>query len=323
MRSPTPRPPLVSARLFAFVVPLSSLLLVGCADTTGVGSSHMQPPHAASRSTATTTVTVPGTAAPWNTAVNQPFNFASPYSSAAAVVDASSGLSFATGTHVTITYVGGAVSIGDGYAPTDANGFAPYGATNTFNGFPAFYIPSPPLFSGALLGTFATSGGVIVGAPFGVGDGPVVVAVPAGASELLLGVNDNYYGDNTGSFSVAVTSASPFDICPVYDPTKAVRSGSTLPVKLELCDDAGNDLSASGTVLHAAGVALTTTTTSGAVQDAGNANPDSDFRFDATLGTTGGYIFNLSTKGLTTGTYKLTFTVSGDPSSYATLFQVK
>lgn len=62
---------------------------------------------------------------------------------------------------------------------------------------------------------------------------------------------------------------------------------------------------------------------SGVVQDSGNANPDNDFRFDSSLGGTGGYIFNLSTVGLTTGTYKINFNVSGDPSLYSAPFQVK
>jgi hypothetical protein len=62
---------------------------------------------------------------------------------------------------------------------------------------------------------------------------------------------------------------------------------------------------------------------SGPVESPGNANPDSDFRFDPTLGPTGGYIFNLKTTGLTTGSYMLDFTITGDPFVYAALFQVK
>jgi hypothetical protein len=40
-------------------------------------------------------------------------------------------------------------------------------------------------------------------------------------------------------------------------------------------------------------VSQISTSTSGGVENAGNSNPDNDFRFDATLGSTGGYIFNL------------------------------
>jgi hypothetical protein len=62
----------------------------------------------------------------------------------------------------------------------------------------------------------------------------------------------------------------------------------------------------------------------GAVEDAGNANPDSNFRYDATLGPSGGYIFNLQTSGLRTGGYSLTFTAGGaSSSSYSAGFGIK
>ncbi|MFL6351700.1 MAG: hypothetical protein ACJ74Z_07600, partial [Bryobacteraceae bacterium] len=41
----------------------------------------------------------------------------------------------------------------------------------------------------------------------------------------------------------------------------------------------------------------------GTVEDAGNASPDSNFRYDATLGPSGGYF--LKTSGLRTGTYNV------------------
>jgi hypothetical protein len=61
----------------------------------------------------------------------------------------------------------------------------------------------------------------------------------------------------------------------------------------------------------------------GAADAEGNANPDNDFRFDSSLGVGGGYIFNLSTKGLNPGTYRLQFTVTGDPIGHSVLFGVK
>ncbi len=56
------------------------------------------------------------------------------------------------------------------------------------------------------------------------------------------------------------------------------------------------------------------------VVSAGNANPDSNFRYDETLA---GYIYNLSTSGLTTGTWELSFTATDDPVSHAVRFDVK
>ena len=61
----------------------------------------------------------------------------------------------------------------------------------------------------------------------------------------------------------------------------------------------------------------------GALEDAGNANPDYQFRFSEGIGAGGGYIFNLSTANLSVGTYGLVFTVSGDPSTHMVRFQVK
>ncbi|MBI4891789.1 MAG: hypothetical protein HY821_14280 [Acidobacteria bacterium] len=123
-----------------------------------------------------------------------------------------------------------------------------------------------------------------------------------------------------GSFEVA---GALYHVCVLYDPTKATQSGATIPIKIQLCDGSGNDLSSASITLHATGVTQVATSISGSVQASGNANPDNDFRFDPTLGPTGGYIFNLSTKGLSTGTYNLNFTVAGDSFGYVTPFQVK
>jgi hypothetical protein len=68
-----------------------------------------------------------------------------------------------------------------------------------------------------------------------------------------------------------------------------------------------NDLSALAIVVHATSV-IAVSGFSGTPDAPGNANPDNDFRFDATLGPSGGYIFNLSTGGLASGTYSSQFT---------------
>jgi hypothetical protein len=108
--------------------------------------------------------------------------------------------------------------------------------------------------------------------------------------------------------SVSYDAPSP---CLLYDPTKSAKSGSTVPLKFQLCDSTGANVSSSSVTIHATGLAKLDNSASGMVQDSGNANPGDDFRYDATLGGTGGYIFNKSTKGLTSGTWKLTFTVDG------------
>ena len=109
----------------------------------------------------------------------------------------------------------------------------------------------------------------------------------------------------------------------LYDPTKAHKSGGTIPVKLQVTDLPGMNLSAPGLVVNAVAVHLVGQAY-GEVQDSGNANPDMNFRYDPALGGAGGgYIFNLKTTGLAPGTYLLYFRIGADPYLYATPFQVR
>ena len=109
-----------------------------------------------------------------------------------------------------------------------------------------------------------------------------------------------------------------YHLCLLYDPFKIAKSGSTIPIKLQLCDGSGDNLSSSSIVLHAVSTTKVSDSMSGSVNDSGNANPDGDFRYDG-----GGYIFNLSTKGLTGGAYVLNFMAGNDLSVYQVQFQVK
>ena len=59
------------------------------------------------------------------------------------------------------------------------------------------------------------------------------------------------------------------------------------------------------------------------LNDSGSANPDMNFRYDASLGAAGGYVFNLSTKGYPTGTFLLSFNVAGGPTPHAVQFSVR
>jgi hypothetical protein len=115
---------------------------------------------------------------------------------------------------------------------------------------------------------------------------------------------------NSSSSTVSYTVS--YGICLLYDPTVAKKAGSTIPIRLQLCDASGHNVSSAGIAVNALDVLKLSNQASTDVEDAGNSNPDSNFRFDATLGGSGGYIFNLHTAGLTTGTYVLRFTVSGD-----------
>jgi hypothetical protein len=117
--------------------------------------------------------------------------------------------------------------------------------------------------------------------------------------------------------------AAAFQVCLLYDPSKVSKAGSTVPIKVQLCDSTGTNQSTSAITLSAINVTKTSSSVSGDVQDAGNANPDQNFRFDASLGGTGGYIYNLKTQGLTTGSYNLTFSASGGTAVYSAPFQIR
>ncbi len=113
-------------------------------------------------------------------------------------------------------------------------------------------------------------------------------------------------------------TADTYVVCPQFDQTKSYKAGSTIPIKLHLCDAAGNNRSSASVPLTATGVVLVSTNAAGPLEDSGNANPDNQFRFDG-----GTYVFNLSLKGFSQGTYALTFTAAGDPVPHNVQFKVR
>jgi len=141
----------------------------------------------------------------------------------------------------------------------------------------------------------------------------------AGPHTVTVRVTDAAGATATATSTVLVG----YNVCWLYDPTKAWRSGATVPVKVQLCDAAGVNRSNASVTIHATQLSQTSTAATSAVQDAGQANPDSDFRFDASLGGTGGYIFNFKTTGLSTGTYQLVFVAGADSTAHSAPFQVR
>jgi hypothetical protein len=151
-----------------------------------------------------------------------------------------------------------------------------------------------------------------------------VSALPVGSYTVQATFNPPITGANfTGSSSTTGVSAGvQYNICLLYDGTRSVKSGATYPVKIYLCDINNRDVSASGIIIHATSASMLSGW-SGPPEDAGNSNPDLDFRYDSTLGPSGGYIFNLKTTGLGSGTYSLNFSAAGDPASHSVPFGVK
>lgn len=280
------------------------------------------------------TVTVPGQADPWLAGMpTGASDCASSCDYAPGQSPVQAGVILTAGAHLLITASGG-VSQDPSFPLVGPDG-APSTATQHDAGAANGIANIAPLPFSSLIGVFLDAAapntspapGIATDAanpglkqPFLIGSA-ATVTVPAGATRLFLGTMDSVqWNNNPGSFTVQIG----YNTCLLYDPTKAAKSGSTIPIKVELCSATGGDLSSAAITVHALSIVAVPGGNVGVVDDSGNANqPDNDFRFDATLGTSGGYIFNLSTKGLATGTYNLNFTTSADSLFYSVPFQVK
>jgi pectate lyase len=120
-----------------------------------------------------------------------------------------------------------------------------------------------------------------------------------------------------------ISYAVGYDVRLLYDPARVNKAGANVPVKLQLADSAGANLSSADRVVRALGTSPDDTESRRPLDDSGNANRDHTFRFDPTLGTTGGYIFNLKTDGYAPGAYRLYFTVGDEPHVYAVRFRIR
>ena len=75
--------------------------------------------------------------------------------------------------------------------------------------------------------------------------------------------------------------------------------------------------------MTAIGTRLVSPNAWGDVADAGQANPEMNFRFTMFDPATSGYIFNLQTTGLARGVYQLAFHIGSDPTVYTVQFQLR
>jgi len=135
-----------------------------------------------------------------------------------------------------------------------------------------------------------------------------------------------YAGDatHTGSLATATITIT-YAICPAKTDkdndrsasddkgaSKGVKSGSTIPVKVRVCDAIGQNVGSKSLQVKAVSISP-----NGTLDDSGKANPGNLFRFDDNT-----YLFNLKTKGLAAGAYTLDFTVGSDPTVYHFAFTV-
>jgi hypothetical protein len=108
---------------------------------------------------------------------------------------------------------------------------------------------------------------------------------------------------------------------PLFDQTRSYKLGSVVPVKLQITNAQGSNISSAALVVHATGVLQKDSTANAlAVESPGTSNPDSDFRYDSALS---GYIYNLSTRNLSVGTWELQFKVGSDAATYRVVFDVR
>ena len=154
-------------------------------------------------------------------------------------------------------------------------------------------------------------------------DGGVADTSTAGAHTFTATAEDAAGNAATVSVVYHVVNAQTYNIRLLYDPDKVNRIGSTIPVKIQVLNAlTGQNVSSPDLAVHALAVRKESDFASGPVEDAGQANPDDDFRFNNFEGV-GGYIFNLKTTDLTAGTYVLVFKVGNDSFTYGARFQLK
>ena len=173
--------------------------------------------------------------------------------------------------------------------------------------------PNPPFT--------ATYSGFVLGQGPSVLGGTLTFTTPATAASPVGSYLVTPGGLTSPNYNITFVNGTlsiGFNICVEFDQSKAKQSGSTVPIKLQLCSASGVNQSSASILVHATYVVRVTTNTPAPVEDAGNANPDDNFRFDG-----GMYIFNLKTTGYSTGTYLLGFTVAGDPTSHTVQFAIK
>jgi hypothetical protein len=125
---------------------------------------------------------------------------------------------------------------------------------------------------------------------------------------------DNDFAPASGAGSLTVAYGGKL----LFNNTKPAHSGAVLPIKLALTNANGSDISSPNIAVRATSL-VDANGNPVPLNAAGNANPNDLFRYDASLG---GYIFNLSTKGLAAGTYTLYYTVGNDPTRHSLTFIV-
>jgi microsomal dipeptidase-like Zn-dependent dipeptidase len=142
-----------------------------------------------------------------------------------------------------------------------------------------------------------------------VPNGATVSTSAPGSYSFTVNATDAVANASAKTVSYTVT----YRVCLLYDAAKPLGTpNSTVPIKLQICDVNGTDLSSPAIIVLALNVDGSTP-----AKSSGNANPGNIFRYDVRLP---GYIYSLDTRGLSRGTHVLNFSISGDPIKHGAGF---
>lgn len=163
-------------------------------------------------SASTIFVGVDGQAMPWDWVaggLNDSFQYGVQDGLGPTIVDAGDGIAVSAGNTIDIAYLAGLTdAFGVPGGTVDALGHLFYPADDTGGSsgmfFPSLYMGPYPIYLNALVGAFTDATGAVIDTPFHIGLGGSFV-VPVGATRLQLGINDDIFGDNTGSLRVCVS----------------------------------------------------------------------------------------------------------------------
>ncbi|HEV3470650.1 MAG TPA: SBBP repeat-containing protein [Pyrinomonadaceae bacterium] len=214
---------------------------------------------------------------------------------------------------------------------------------NSLQGLPGEYVINADSLAFEITTTAAYTGPITIGFQVPSVTNPVTFSalrvlhgepppVPNFVDRTVLAPDSPTHDFAARTVYARVASLSPFvvaslrpsyEVRVLFEQDKAHRSGSTVPVRLQVTDAGGANLSSPELIVKALGVTRVSTNASVELADSGSANPDFNFRYSAEVGDGGGYVFNLSTRGYATGTYLLKFRVGSDPTTRSVEFQVR
>jgi hypothetical protein len=186
---------------------------------------------------------------------------------------------------------------------------------------PAIAIASPAKAAYVLHQPIAASyscadGGSGVAACNGsVSNGAALDTASAGAKQFTVSASDEV--GNT--FRASVSYSVGYTLC-LLGHTEAKEWDGTIPVRLELCDYAGKNVSSPRLDVFALGL-VGPNGAAMPLHAAGHANPGMRFRYIG-VPRAGAYIFDWKTKGLPAGTYQLLVRVDGDATAHVVTLRI-